>query len=80
MSSLINIYSLPLHFDKILTGSHGGNTKPDIDIPNYINFLNFKKINLKKLITHEFNLSNINKAIDLFRKGLSGRIIINMEK
>ena len=76
----INIYSLPLHFDKILTGSHGGNCKPDIDIPNYINFLNYKKINLKKLITHEFGLSNINNAINLFRKGLGGRIIVNMDK
>ncbi len=76
----INIYSLPLHFDKILKGSHGGNSKPDIDIPNYINFLNSKKIKLEKLITHEFSLSNINKAIELFRKGLGGRILINMEK
>jgi len=76
----INIYSLPLHFDKILKGSHGGSSKPDIDIPNYINFLNSKKIKLEKLITHEFSLSNINEAIKLFRKGLGGRILINMEK
>ncbi len=76
----INIYSLPLHFNKLLTGSHGGNCNPDTDIPNYINLINYKKINLKKLVTHEFSLSDINKAIDLFRKGLGGRIIINMDK
>jgi len=76
----INIYSLPLHFEKILTGSHGGSIIPEIDIPNYINVILYKKINLKKLITHEFSLNNINKAIKLFRTGKAGRIIINMNK
>ena len=32
---LISIYSLPLHFKKSLTGSHGGGSEPDIDIPRY---------------------------------------------
>ena len=34
----ISIYTLPLHFNKILTGSHGGNSVPDIDIPRYIRY------------------------------------------
>ena len=76
----IHIYTLPLHFNKVLTGSHGGNTNPDKDIPNYINLLNQKKVDLKKLITHEFSLSEINSALNCFRKGLGGRIIINMNK
>ena len=29
----ITIYSLPLHFKKILTGSHGGDSVPDLEIP-----------------------------------------------
>jgi len=72
----INIYSLPLHFDKILKGSFGGNTKPNEDIPRYINLINNKKINLKPLITHEFSLYKINQAIRLFRSGNAGRILI----
>jgi len=39
-----------------------------------------KKISLEKLITHEFNLSEINKAIDLFRSGKAGRIILKISK
>ena len=72
----INIYSLPLHFDKILKGSFGGNTKPEIDIPNYIKLILKKRINLKPLITHEFPLKKINDALKLFRTGNAGRIII----
>ena len=72
----ISIYSLPLHFDKKLTGSHGGSSDPDNDIPRYIRLINNNKMSLKNLITHEFNLVEINKAIDLFRSGKAGRIII----
>ena len=77
-SSNISIYSLPLHFEKILKGSHGGSAKPDIDIPRYIKLINQKKMSLENIITHEFNFLDINKAIDLFRSGKAGRIIIKM--
>ncbi len=74
----ISIYSLPLHFKKILTGSHGGNSIPDIDIPRYIRLINQRKMTLENLITHEFKLTDINKAIDLLRSGTAGRIIVKM--
>ena len=74
----ISIYTLPLHFNKILTGSHGGNSVPDIDIPRYIRLINSNKMTLENLITHEFRLEQINEALDLFRSGKAGRIIINM--
>ena len=74
----ISIYSLPLHFKKILTGSHGGDSIPDIDIPRYIRLINQKKMTLENLITHEFKLTDINKAIELFRSGKAGRIVIKI--
>ena len=74
----ISIYSLPLHFEKILTGSHGGDAIPNIDIPRYIRLINQKKMTLENIITHEFNLKEINSAIDLLRSGKAGRIIIKM--
>ena len=77
-SKNINIYSLPLHFKKILTGSHGGSAIPDIEIPRYIRLINKKKMTLKNIITHEFSLDDINKAIALFRTGKAGRIVIKM--
>ncbi len=76
----ILIYSLPLHFKKILKGSHGGSAVPDIEIPRYLRLIKENKMSLKNLITHQFNLSEINKAISLFRSGNSGRIIIKMNK
>ena len=33
---------------------------------------------LKNIITHEFSLNDINKAIALFRTGKAGRIVIKM--
>jgi len=76
----ISIYTLPLAFKKKLVVSHGGNSIPDRDIPRYIRLIMNKKISLQKFITHEFSLSEINKAIDLFRTGKAGRIIINLNK
>jgi len=74
----VTIYSLPLHFGKVLTGSHGGSAIPDLDIPKYIRLIKNKKMSIKDLVTHEFNLSDINQAIDLFRSGQAGRIIIKI--
>jgi len=74
----ISIYSLPLHFNKILTGSHGGDAVPDLDIPRYIRLVEANKMTLDDLITHEFPLDEINDALDLFRSGKVGRIIIKL--
>ena len=76
----ISIYSLPLAFDKVMAVSHGGGSVPDKDIPRYIRLIKNNKISLDKLITHEFNLSEINEAIKLFRSGKAGRIIIKIQK
>ena len=76
----ISIYSLPLAFNKTLAASHGGNSVPDKDIPRYVRLIKNKKISLEKLITHEFDLSEINKAIALFRNGKAGRIILKLSK
>lgn len=76
----ILVDSLPLAFDKILKVSHGGDSRPDKDIPRYVNLVKYNKINFDKLITHEFNLDQINEAIKLFRTGLAGRIMIKINK
>ena len=73
----VTIYTLPLHFNKQLTGSHGGDSVPDIEIPRLIKLINTNKMTLDGIITHEFCLHDINIALDLMRKGDSGRILIN---
>ncbi len=74
----ISIYSLPLHFNKVLTGSHGGSSEPHIDIPRYIRLHEAGKMNLEGLITHEFSLDEINRAIRMMREGSVGRCLISM--
>ena len=74
----ISIYSLPLHFNKVLTGSHGGDAVPDLEIHRYIRLIEVGKMILDGLITHEFGLHEINEALDLFRSGVAGRIVIKM--
>lgn len=75
----VNIYTLPLHFKKILKGSHGGDTVPHIDIPRYIRLFKAGKLNLEDFITDEFKLDEINKAIQLVREGNTGRVLLSMD-
>ena len=75
----IRIYSLPLHFEKVLTGSHGGGAQPHLDIPAYIRLHQARPLPLDPLITHEFGLDDINEAIALVRTGKAGRVLIAME-
>lgn len=75
----ISIYSLPLHFGKRISGSHGGETNPSEDIPRYIRMLEAGKLTLIPLITNEFPLEQINEAIEMMRSGeMAGRCIIKM--
>lgn len=75
----INIYSLPLHFGKVLTGSHGGDGEPHLDISRYHNLFRLERIKLRELITDEFDLEQINEAIFKMRDGIiSGRCVINL--
>lgn len=72
----VSIYTLPLHFNKILVGSHGGGTEPHVDIPRYIRLVQAGRLKLDGLITHEFGLEGINEAIEVMRSGEAGRCLI----
>ena len=74
----VSIYTLPLHFKKILKGSHGGSADPHIEIPRYIRLMRAGKFHLDGLITHQFNLEEINEAIAVVRGGGAGRCVISL--
>jgi len=77
----IQIYSLPLHFEKILTGSYGGESNPTCDIPRYLGICKKGKVNISEMITNRYKLEEINDAIEDLRKGkIAGRGIIKMEE
>lgn len=75
----ISIYSLPLHFGKTITGSHGGESNPSMDIPKYIRLYQNGQLNLNDLITDHFKFDDINTAIYEMKTGnITGRCIVEM--
>jgi S-(hydroxymethyl)glutathione dehydrogenase/alcohol dehydrogenase len=71
------IHTLPLHFGKLMAGSHGGSARPDLDIPRYLKLLAAGKLNVKDVITDRYDLPDINKALDAMRQGrVRGRCIL----
>ncbi len=77
----ISIFSLDLHFGKTVTGSHGGETQPAVDIPRYIKLYKNNKLLLDDLITDRYSLDDINLAIKNMKNGkTAGRCLIEMHK
>jgi len=74
----ISIDSLPLHFEKRLMGSHGGNANPTNDIPRYLRLMSSGAFDLRPMISHRFPLNDINQALDAMREGKVVRCLIVM--
>jgi S-(hydroxymethyl)glutathione dehydrogenase/alcohol dehydrogenase len=74
----VSIYTLPIHFNKVLTGSHGGDARPHVDIPRIIRLIRAGRLSFDGIITDEFPLSEINAALDLVRSGKAGRVLLNV--
>ncbi len=72
----ITIESFPLHFGRRMTGSHGGETRPDTDIPRYIGLWRRGQLMLEEQVTHRFPLSRINEAVAVVRQGRAGRCMV----
>jgi Zn-dependent alcohol dehydrogenase len=63
-----------------IKASQGGSTIPQEDIPRYIDLLNLGLLSIDKLITHRFDLSEINLAFEILKSGVAGRIMISTKK
>ncbi len=74
----VTIYTLPIHFNKVLTGSHGGNCVPDVDIPRIVKLNQAGRVSFDGIITHEFPLDSINNALAVMRSGAGGRILLKI--
>ncbi len=73
----VSIYTLPLHFGKVLTGSEGGDTYPTADIPRYIRLHLEGKLRLSEFITDRYPFEEINTAIARIRAGqVQGRAVL----
>jgi len=73
------ISTLPLHFEKRLVGSHGGECRPDIDIPRYVRLMQDGRLSLAGVVGRRYALDEVNAAIDDMTSGrLAGRAILRM--
>ncbi len=76
LDETITIDSFPLHFGRRVIGSHGGETRPDVDIPRYLRLCQLGKLKLDEQISHRFQLADINEALDVVRRGEANRCVI----
>ena len=72
------IDSFPLHFDKVLTGSFGGDVNPSLVIPRLIKLEEQGILRPEKMITKTYPLLKINEAIREVRTGDVIRVAIRL--
>lgn len=74
------IHTLPLHFDTILTGSKGGGARPEVDIARLAKLAVNGNYRLQDLPITLLPLDQVNEGVEAVRKGLPGRVIIDMQQ
>jgi S-(hydroxymethyl)glutathione dehydrogenase/alcohol dehydrogenase len=75
--SRASLYTLPLHFGKLLKGSEGGQSKPEKDIPDLLKLIENKTLTFEDFPTNRFELSEVNEALHLVKSGGIGRMIVD---
>lgn len=76
-----SFYTLPLHFNKVLTGSEGGSCRPEIDIPKLVLLYKAGKLRFDGLVTKRYRLDQINAAIADLKSGcVAGRCMVWMDE
>lgn len=76
----IEIDPFPLYFGKQLAGTGGGESKPDADFKRYCGMFLKGQLKLSNMITHTFGIEDINKGIEILRKGECCKVIISFNQ
>lgn len=63
---------------KKIVGSWGGETKPDSDVPKYVEYYLSRDFPLDRLITRSYCLTDVNQALYDLDNGIPGRALIDM--
>ncbi len=72
----ISLHPFELIKGKRIIGTWGGETLPQRDLPRYVQAFGRGQLPIEKLITHRFDLEDINKAFAVLKNGQAGRIIL----
>ncbi len=75
----ISIDPFDLIKGKRITGTWGGESKPDRDIPLYVDLYINGRLKLGSLITHCYSLNEINNAIEDLKSGKVGRALVDFQ-
>lgn len=75
----VSLHTLPLHFGRILTGSEGGQSKPETDIPRFVGMVLDGRFGVEGFVTHRYPLDQVNEAIAIMRAGESVHSMIHFE-
>lgn len=65
----VSIHTLPLHFGRTLTGSEGGQSRPEADIPRILGRLASAGCDWRGFISHRGGLEDVNDLIARMRSG-----------
>jgi Zn-dependent alcohol dehydrogenase len=70
-------FHMSVMWNRRLTGSYGGGSRPERDFPMYIRWYQEGKLPLDKLVSRRYRLEQINEALgDLERGDIAGRSIV----
>lgn len=75
-----SLHTLPLHFGKVLTGSEGGSSRPQDDIPRFLRMIADGRFDPRGMISHRCTLDGINEAIGAMRAGQSIHTLIHFDQ
>jgi S-(hydroxymethyl)glutathione dehydrogenase/alcohol dehydrogenase len=74
-----SFYTLPLHFEKVLTGSEGGSCRPEFDIPKLVRLYQSRRLTIDGLFGRRYPLERINEALEDLRGGrVPGRCLLQI--
>ena len=73
----IAVDPLAIFQQRTVSGSHGGDSIPDRDIPTYLQLHEEGSLNLSKLVSRVIPFADINLGIDLTRSDNPGRCILS---
>lgn len=58
-----------LHFSRMLTGSEGGQSRPEIDIPEILRVLDKQNIDWRGFLSHRGRIGEVDDVIARMRSG-----------
>lgn len=76
----LSLNTLPLHFGKVLTGSHGGSSQPADDIPKYLRMMRDKVFDPLPFVSHRIGLAQVNDGIAKMRSGEVIHVMIHFDR